>query len=706
MFRVARPAGPRWRKLFVALAYAAIALALLAPMASDVMTSAPDLPDHMALIVQAKLAIDEGQFPLRVGPYSYDGWRYPIFQFYSQIPYTAAGLIYKYLTPTDPYAAYKLAYWVLLALAGYFVYRLALWLTGSAVSSFLAGVLYMAAPYFLVNLHARGAFTEAWAQGLVPLVLYTSFRCYASRGPGWFLAASLSWFALATTHIITFVYAGIFGGILFLIVGVTSRRNLLRLIKLGLAVVFAGLLAAYFLGPGVTADYLRVRDLLWPPFSYNWISPLPALLSPTSLPPEPQPGQLTTPNLNPAVGWPMLVGFGIVLYALVVDGTLTRRRWTARVAAALLVLFALALFMTWSPVDFWSQLPVQLRIIQFPYRLLTQVMWTGALLGAFALAWLFKGRLDGRHLIAGLLLIGMASSSYLPSPRDADFKTADIVAAPNLVTGVSDYLTKPDNYLGTVQRTNLENIPLIDWDSWLRLSEEYVLPTCLPASPSGALIYFKGDVPERFFEQTFTLSFLYNKQVVATKQLGVGPFEWTISLNGPLPASPYKKADKCSLSFAADQTFVPADTLAGSTDQRHLAVRAQTLVIRNADPNLTVLPVTMSQPMCRQEGTETACSLVVPPEARWVQLPVLFYPDLLTLSLDGRKADYVPLYQQGVVLAGLRLEPGTHQVRVQFKGLDWANWTSLLAWLGAAVLLAASIFGRLKRRKPLAVVKR
>src|SRR5271163_4175184 len=91
--------------------YFLLALGLLAPMASNtVLPAAPDHPNHTASIVQAKMALDEGQFPLKVAPFEHVGLRYPLFQFYSQTPYLIGGLIYKYVTPKNPWLALKIVY--------------------------------------------------------------------------------------------------------------------------------------------------------------------------------------------------------------------------------------------------------------------------------------------------------------------------------------------------------------------------------------------------------------------------------------------------------------------------------------------------------------------------------------------------------------------------------------------------------------------
>ena len=86
--------------------YAVLAIGLVAPMASN--TILPETPDHLnyiAEIVQGRLAIEEGQFPIRVAPHVHNGWQYPLFQFYAPLTYTVAGLVYAW----SPYHAESIA---------------------------------------------------------------------------------------------------------------------------------------------------------------------------------------------------------------------------------------------------------------------------------------------------------------------------------------------------------------------------------------------------------------------------------------------------------------------------------------------------------------------------------------------------------------------------------------------------------------------
>ena len=76
------------------------------------------------------------------------------------------------------------------------------------------------------------------------------------------------------------------------------------------------MLAFYFLAPVALETDLQIRhDGINNPFDSNWVVPLPTLLSPVSLPPEPQPGlHKIPPSLYPSVGWLMLTAWVVVVY--------------------------------------------------------------------------------------------------------------------------------------------------------------------------------------------------------------------------------------------------------------------------------------------------------------------------------------------------------------------------------------------------------
>src|SRR3990167_5124803 len=162
------------------------AISILTPIGS-IFSTYENLPkndfrDHVAATIQAKMAIDEGQFPIRVTPYQHEGLRYAEFQFYGVLPYTLSGYIYKILTHShsvilnNPFNTLKLILWTALTICGFYAYRFSRLFTESDVIAFLAATAYLFFPYLIINIDYRGDYTEALAQAILPIVLFYSFR--------------------------------------------------------------------------------------------------------------------------------------------------------------------------------------------------------------------------------------------------------------------------------------------------------------------------------------------------------------------------------------------------------------------------------------------------------------------------------------------------------------------------------------------------
>jgi len=662
-----------------------LGIALLSPLASNsVLPSAPDFGNHTAIIVQTKMAFSEGQFPLFVAPWQFNGWRYPFFQFYSPSPYILAALIYKWVTPNNPYLALKLILWMSLVIAGIFIYKSTFRLTRGHIAAFLSGVVYMAAPYFLININVRGAFTEAVAQGILPIVLYLNLRMAVSAKLRYVLLSAIAWYALATTHIITFIYFALFLGMFFFFIGIRKR---MRWIKFGLAFSSGCVLGLYFLIPVASVNYLQIDTSLaaFNPYTTNWLTPIETLLSPVSISPIPLPlPDGGTSNLNPAVGWPILLAVGFIGYELL-DQTLRFHKLRLhRLIVPLMCLFGVALFMTWSPVDFWKCLPRQFWVIQFTYRLLAQVDWIGSILFAYALVFLFGIKIDIGKVIIGLLLILNSLSSYLPTPQSSSVKVADLVKRPDIGYGRDAYLTSSFFYPSASVYGNIE-LPVVFDDSWLILNSELHLEPALitPAS----LLHLEGNIAPELSNGTI-LSVLNDGKLFARKKLPPGPFVWDIPLQNLSGLNPV------ALKFMADPTF----TRPG--EQEKLAIDVHSLTFQNLDPKFSVLPVKDTEPGCSQKGYETICRVLTSADVQYVQLPLLFYPNLLEVWVDGVRTPYIPLVYRQYLLTGVSVSPGSHTILFDFVGVSWARWVSIVVWIIVLIFLLLDYLFVVNIKKP------
>lgn len=679
-----------WPHVAALAVYGLLAIALLAPMASNVrLPDGPDHTNHIGTIVQARMAIEEGQFPLRVAPWQHQGWRYPLFQFYSSVPYLAAGLVHKWVSPENPFVAYKIVLWGAFLLGGFSMYLCGNWLTRVRRAGLLAGAVYMTTPYFLLNVHVRGAFTEAVAQGLLPLVVYCALRCYVAEGLSpWLFAAGISWALLAMTHTITYLWGAFFAGLLFVAMAIHRRGIAAGLWRVGGAFALGIGLSTHVLALVSTADYLFVRRKIGSMFKYAWITPLETLLSPTALPPTPQPGG-TPPGFAPSIGWPILLGVGVMVYA----------RWSRdahplsnpearRVSGVLIGLFTLAVILTWSPVDFWSWLPQAANIAQFPYRMLAQVAWTGALLTAGAFVVLLRGGPDPAQTAVAFLLIVVAHSSFLPTLRSADHGIETIVRAPDTGYGQYDYLADAGSL--TFQPGSVDTFPLaaIDEERWLLLARDLEIPRQRVGALAMPTLHIHGSVPPGITPDLIQVTVTIDGHYAGTIPVIQGPVEAILPMSTPLFAG---SSPTVRIRLTADHGIERPN---GSPR----AIQATGVEISGLKD---AVPVESTRMLCTRLSDQTRCQFHIADHATNVQLPVLFYPQLLSVMVDGNPAPYMPLpagaypfnYAAGrgvnpYLLAGVRLEPGVHEVTARFQGLWWANLTSAIAWIGTLAGLA------------------
>lgn len=432
------------QRFLILLMFNLIAMAFLSPIsATRAIPKTEDYANHLGLIVQAKQAILEGQFPPRVAPWQHGGLRYPVYQFYSPSVYTISGLINCIII--NPYKVYQLIMLIAMVLGGLYMAASARLFTGSKEISLLAGVAYMIAPYFIINVDIRGAYTEAFAQGILPITLFYTCSLYLDIENNKlrnFCVTSIAWFLLATSHMITFVYSFIFITAFIALLACKKIRPWENLYMPALALGFSCLLGFWFFMPVYLLESgLNIHQSLVSPYHLSWLTNLSELLSIQSVAPLSHPELLLFP-LHPSVGWCMLLGAGYCFYlwSTSTESSLSVGDVSLKIIGCLLIVFFIAFFLTWSPFNFWEFLPKFMSIAQFSYRLLAQVMWIGALLFAFALYYLLQNKVNPSVFILILLLIGLSSSSWLQTNPKSNLSTPDIIKSPNIGYGQNDYL--------------------------------------------------------------------------------------------------------------------------------------------------------------------------------------------------------------------------------------------------------------------------
>lgn len=259
-----------------------IALAAILIMLPNLLLGPGDTDDVRYSFVwteQFGKAMAAGRFYPRWLPDSFQGLGSPAFYFYPPASYWLAGGIKA--IGLSAQLAITASFTILLALSGVTMHA---WLAERGTHPMIGALLYMAAPYHLMDIYVRGALAETAAFPLLPLVALGIARLPTRKG---FVLLCLSFAGLLITHLPMALLTGIFL-ILPLIVS-RLRTNATIVLPAALAGALAFGLAAFYLVPALTLQRYASTQWLWGPYhqpsSWSALSPhsliyqFPALLA-------------------------------------------------------------------------------------------------------------------------------------------------------------------------------------------------------------------------------------------------------------------------------------------------------------------------------------------------------------------------------------------------------------------------------------------
>jgi hypothetical protein len=88
-----------------------------------------------------------------------------------------------------------------------------------------------------------------------------------------------------------------------------------------------------------------------------------------------------------------------------------------------------------------------------------------------------------------------------------------------------------------------------------------------------------------------------------------------------------------------------------------------------------------SESACEQKQSQTICQFHVASEIKLIELPVIYYPELLNVTLNGRVIPYGSILYGNVLLTTIKPIPGVvNTISIEFRGLVWANTLSTIGW--------------------------
>lgn len=402
----------RLSRLFLALT----GITILGLVASAPLWLTPGLPNsddsltHIFRLFSFDQQVRTGDwYPLRLPDHGL-AYGYAVLAYYPPLPYFLLEAIH--LTGAGFVLSYKLGFTLIAILAGWTSFALGRTLFG-ARAGWLAASAYLFNPYFLANLHLRGALAEHLGVALGPLVFLALFRL--TRAPGWatLLAASLTVALLICAHFLSTLlylpFALLYG--LWLLASDGRGARLRRLGWLaGAALTGAALAAFYWLPAALEPDGRNRVDGAAALAAYlKELFPLIDLMRPAPV--------ITYSNIHgmPELGLPLLILIGLALVASLLSWHSSqpsewahRRFWGV---AALIALFLSSSVAT----PFWQAIPA-VALIQFPFRWLgPAALFLALFIGTMAvnsgasraISWLLFG-----------LLVWYAAASLWNLPRE------------------------------------------------------------------------------------------------------------------------------------------------------------------------------------------------------------------------------------------------------------------------------------------------
>ena len=374
-----------------------------------------------------KTALKEAQIPPRWFPDFDGGYGSPYPSFYAMAFYYPAALLN--ILGVGEGAALELMAYLALVASGLTMYMLGARVCGRP-SGLLAAVLYMYAPYHLVDAFVRGAYGELGAFVWFPLLAISLLTVGFKAGRLWTLLAAFAVAGLILTHnlmAMIFLPTVLIVALVCLAVGSPMTLALARksLSRLGAALGLGLLLSAYFWLPlAIENKFVRLDYFLQFDYRGDFVG-LRNLV-----------GYQATPGFTTEAGVLLLI-FSMMAIGLSFLVPLDRSK-----RAFLIVFFVAGLGNLWMTTRFsnwlWKTVP-GLEFVQFPWRFLAPASFYLAST-ASALPW-FASRKSVAWGIAGAgAVLAIAFHGRLANIADRSFIEAiDSARVCQEVWGTQDY---------------------------------------------------------------------------------------------------------------------------------------------------------------------------------------------------------------------------------------------------------------------------
>jgi hypothetical protein len=211
-------------------------------------------------VFEMRKCFDTGQIPCRWVPDMGYGNGYPLFNYYSVLPYYIGGVasyVFGFV------GAAKVLFFIPLLIGGFGMYFLVRNLYGEW-SALLAATLYQFAPYRALDGYVRGAIAESFALAIIPFVFYAFLKLQRKPSVNNLIWSAVSLGAFLMCHNIMTMFFVPFLLIWIIVISLQSSAFSLQKLRALLIAVLLGVgLAAFFVIPVFgEKDLVRTDTLL------------------------------------------------------------------------------------------------------------------------------------------------------------------------------------------------------------------------------------------------------------------------------------------------------------------------------------------------------------------------------------------------------------------------------------------------------------
>ena len=380
----------------------AAVLVVSAPVLKENYSAGHDYKYHMARIVNLADGLRSGQFPVRAGGFTYNGYGaitsvfYPDLFLYPFALMLLAGASIEYVMSVLTIAAS--------VLAGATMYACAKRIYGGEWAATCASVLYVGASYRVANIMVRCAVGESLAMGFLPLFVLGLWEVLFGDKRRWRMLA-FSAFAVFMCHMISTLLCAT----LALGLGAVCLPRILREKRLGAAFKAIGataLLSLFFLIPlgmysmqGINADSIDTYEL-----ANTAMAPTQLFLQGAGdLPADPW--DRTLSGYPVELGLPLIIGSALLLYVFVTGEG--RREKPLRFAMLFLAIGWLAALMmtTMFPWQYVTLVTGIYDRMQFAWRFASPACMLLSLACGYGYVQFFGGH--GRQTVAAVLAFAL-----------------------------------------------------------------------------------------------------------------------------------------------------------------------------------------------------------------------------------------------------------------------------------------------------------